>query len=203
MADGVWADENVTRTEWLERGLAVGAGLVSGGIVVGGFASPAASSPSYNQDLKVLNFALAFEELQADLYARALHDTSLQGEWLHLAQTVAEHERAHVAFLRRQLGPAAKPSPRFELAPETLSPGGFQHLAAFLEDLGVAMYIGQVGNLTAGSLAAVGKIMSVESRHAAWARDLAGEEPAPVASDVPADATQVLARLRGEGVGIV
>jgi hypothetical protein len=45
--------------------------------------------------------------------------------------------------------------------------------------------------------------MSVESRHAAWARDLAGQEPAPVASDVPADATQVLARLRSEGVGIV
>lgn len=198
----MWADEGVTRTQWLERGLAVGAGLASGGILLGGLAQLAASAPSPSQDLTVLRFALALEELQADFYARALRDLNLDPAWLQFAQTVSPHERAHLAFVRRLLGGAADPSPRLELTRAPVDAGEFQRLAVTLEDIGVSFYNGQAGNLTAGSLAAVSEIMSVESRHAAWARALAGEQPAPVASDVPADAAQVSDRLAQAGVGV-
>jgi Ferritin-like domain len=96
-----------------------------------------------------------------------------------------------------------KPTPRFELRRVPVSLDEFQRLAVTLEDVGVALYDGQAGNLTAGSLAAAAAILSVEARHAAWVRDLAGEEPAPVASDVPADATEVQARLTRAGVAVV
>jgi len=196
------ADEGVTRTQWLERGLAVGAGLASGGLVLGGLAQLAASAPSHGEDLTVLRFALALEELQADLYARALRDLRLQSDWLEYAQTVSAHERAHAAFLRRHLGGAADPSPRLVLTRGPSSAGEFQRLAVTLEDIGVAFYDGQVGNLTSGPLVAVSQVMSVESRHAAWARALAGQPPAPVASDVPADAAQVRDRLAQAGVSV-
>lgn len=203
MVEGAFDAQGVfTRATWLESGLAVGAGLASGGILVGGFASLALSSPSHRADVEVLNFALAFEELQADFYARALRGLSLRGDWLQFAQVVGAHERAHVAFVRRALGSAAKPSPRFELTRAPVDIGEFQRLSIALEDAGVALYNGQAGNLTAGALAAAAEIVSVEARHAAWARDLAGEIPAPVATDVPADAAEVRARLARVGVRV-
>jgi rubrerythrin len=153
-------------------------------------------------DVEVLNFALAFEELQADFYSRALRGLSLRGDWLKFAQVVGAHERAHVAFLRRALGSAAKPSPKFELTRSPADVREFQRLAIALEDAGVALYNGQAGNLTAGALAAAGQIVSVEARHAAWARDLAGEVPAPVATDVPADAAEAQAQLARVGVRV-
>jgi hypothetical protein len=202
MVDGARVERAVTRAQWLECGLAVGVGLASGGILVGGFASPAMSSPSQREDASVLNFALAFEELQADFYARALRGLALRGDWLRFAQVVGAHERAHVAFLRRALGAAARPAPRLELTHAPVDLGEFQRLAIALEDAGVALYNGQAGNLTAGTLAAAAEIVSVEARHAAWARDLAGEVPAPDASDVPADAAEVRARLTRVGVRV-
>jgi Ferritin-like domain len=200
--EGACESPGVTRAEWLEPRLAVGAGLVSGGILIGGFASLAMSSPSRREDLDVLNLALAFEELQADFYARALRGLSLRGDWLQFAQVVGTHERAHVAFVRRALGSAAKPAPRFELTRGPADVGEFQRLAIALEDAGVALYNGQAGNLTKATLAAAAEIVSVEARHAAWARDLAGELPAPDASDVPADAAEVQARLARMGVRV-
>lgn len=194
--------KDVTRAEWLERGLAVGAGLASGGILAGGFASLAASSSSAQMDVQVLNFALAFEELQADFYARSMHALVLRGPWLEFAQVVGAHERAHVAFLRRALGAAAKPTPQLELTRVPASIGEFQQTAIALEDVGVALYNGQAANLTPNSLAAAAEIVSVEARHAAWARELAGELPAPVATDVPADESEVTARLTQVGVRV-
>ena len=195
-------DWTVTRAEYLKRWGAVGAGLAAAGILVGGFASSASSSAGKAQDAAVLSFALAFEELQADFYARALRGLSLRGDWLQFAKVVGAHERAHVAFLRRALGGAAKPAPKLTLSRPPADLGGFQRMAVMLEDVGVALYNGQAGNLTAGALAAAAEIVSVEARHAAWARDLMGELPAPAATDVPADVTQVKARLTRAGVQV-
>ena len=190
-----------TRGACLRRGLMVCGGLASGGIVSAAFAALATSSPS-QRDVDVLNFALAFEELQADFYARASRALSLHGDWLQFAQVVGAHERSHVAFLRRALGSAARPAPRLDLTQTPANLGEFQRLAIGLEDAGVALYNGQAGNVTPKTLAAAAEIVSVEARHAAWARDLAGEVPAPVATDVPADAAQVKARLKQLGVHV-
>ena len=107
-----------------------------------------------------------------------------------------------MAFLRRALGSAAKPAPRFELKRDPANLEEFQRLAIGLEDAGVALYNGQAANVTPKTLAAAAEIVSVEARHAAWARDLAGEVPAPVATDVPADAAQVKAQLTKLGVHV-
>ena len=115
---------------------------------------------------------------------------------------IGGHERAHVAFLRRTLGASAKPAPRFQLTRTPANLADFQRVAIGLEDTGVALYNGQAGNLTPASLAAAAEIVSVEARHAAWARDLAGEIPAPVAVDPPSDEAQVKARLSQLGVKI-
>ena len=66
-----------------------------------------------------------------------------------------------------------------------------------LEDTGLAAYNGQAANLSAPALADVGRIISVEARHAAWVRALAGKQPAPVAIDVPISAAQAQTALKG------
>ena len=53
-----------------------------------------------------------------------------------------------------------------------------------LEEAGLGVYNGQAVNLTPQTLAAAARIVSVEARHAAWARALAGKDPAPVAVDM-------------------
>jgi hypothetical protein len=192
----------MTRARLITTGASAAAGLVSGGIVAGGFASPASSIPADRRDVEVLNFALAFEELQATYYEGALRRLKLRGAWMEFAQVVGGHERAHVAFLRQTLGSAARPAPRLQLTREPADLEEFQRTAIVLEDAGVALYNGQAGNLSPRTLAAAAEIVSVEARHAAWARDLAGEVPAPDASDVPADIKQVRARLAKVGVRV-
>ncbi len=190
-----------TREQWIERGLAGAAGLASGAILAGGFASLASSAASGRQDVAVLSFALAFEQLQAEFYAHAVRTLSLHGDWLQFAQVVGAHEQAHVAFLRRALGNAANP-PRMRLLRPPSDPGAFQRLAVTLEDLGVALYNGQAGNVSKAVLAQAAEIVSVEARHASWARDLAGLTPAPAATDTPASVTEVEARLKSAGVSL-
>jgi hypothetical protein len=45
-----------------------------------------------------------------------------------------------------------------------------------------------------------GRIVAVEARHAAWIRDLAGEDPAPRAADPGRTADDVLSELRRKGL---
>lgn len=190
-----------TREQWIQRGVLGAAGLASGAILAGGFASLASSASPSGQDVAVLNFALAFEQLQAAFYADATRTLSLQGDWLQFAQVVGAHERAHVAFLRRALGKAANPiSLKLSHPPTDL--GAFQGLAVTLEDLGVALYNGQAANVSKGVLAQAAEIVSVEARHASWARDLVGLTPAPTPTDAPASVTEVQARLKSAGVTV-
>jgi hypothetical protein len=195
-------ERGVTRARWLERGLVLCGAVASGGILGGGFAAFASSSPSHSQDTEILNFALAFEELQAELYRRVAAGITLSGDWPEFVQVVGAHEQAHVQFLRTTLGVAANPAPRMSWTRPPADAAEFQRTAVALEDLGVALYNGQATNLTPSALAAAAEIVSVEARHAAWARDLAGQIPAPVASDVPVDANQAQAGLMELGVRV-
>lgn len=99
---------------------------------------------------------------------------------------VGGHERAHVEALRQVLGANAAPSPFFNFGGATESPDAFRRTAVAFEDLAVAAYKGQLPRLHSNHyVASVLAIHSVEARHAAWIRRLAGELPAATAFDQP------------------
>jgi hypothetical protein len=189
-----------TRAEFLRAAALAGAGTLAATAVLEAWPEHAVSAPSPALDRRILRFMLQLERLQADFYAAALRHDGLGGALRAYAQTVAAHERAHVAFLERALGPEApaRPRPRSDRAPE--DPGRFVAAAIALEDAAVAAYNGQAANLTRAALAGALEIVSVEGRHAAWIRDLGGRRPAPRAQDPGRDAARVTAALRAAGV---
>ena len=175
-----------------------------GALAVGGASAhavmAAASTPSVQQDKKILNFALSLERLQAGFYRTAIDHGALKGELREFAEVVGENERAHVASLTQALGPDAKPAPAFDFAAAKAAPRTFATTASMLEDAGVYAYNGQAANLTRATLAAAAEIVSVEGRHAAWIRDILGLEPAPHAVDVGADAVAIIGQLKANGL---
>ena len=187
-----------SRREALRRGSIAAAALAAGaGVGLGRRpASAAAAVPSQAQDRAIFNFALLLEYLQAAFYSEATKGKTLTGELRRFAEVVSEHEDAHVAFLRKALGPHARPRPRFDFGDATRDERRFLKAAVLLENTGVLAYNGQAANLTRPALAAAAEIVSVEGRHPAWISDLAGVRPAPRAADVGVSSTDVVRTLR-------
>jgi rubrerythrin len=191
----------VSRRDMVRRG-SIGVAALAAGAGLGALRRPdaaAAAPPSPAQDRAIFNFALLLEYLQAAFYTAAVMDASLTGEVRQFAEIVSEHERAHVAYLRKALGRHARPRPQFEFGEATRSEGAFVKAAVLLENTGVVAYNGQAANLTKPALAAAAEIVSVEGRHAAWISDLAGEPPAPRAADVGASSAEVVRKLQSLG----
>ncbi len=157
------------------------------GAAVGGaqLASSADSRGSASTDREILTYGLLIERLQAAFYAAALAGGQLTGEARQFAQVVGAEEQAHVNYLSAALGASAGASPQFSFADAATDPAKFIATAISLEETGLGVYNGQAVSLTPKTLAAAARIVSVEARHAAWARALAGKDPAPVAVDVP------------------
>lgn len=139
-------------------------------------------------DTGVLNFAYALEQLEAAFYAKvlagsyfaALAPTSAEYQFL---SDLARHEQVHVNFLRTVLSTNAiklltiNLDDQISFSDRTTPAGsgklGVLNAARLFEDLGVAAYNGAAGFLiTADYLILLGKIVSVEARHAALIRDL-------------------------------
>jgi hypothetical protein len=189
----------ITRRTALEI-TAVALGSVAvGGVVLGEHADPAVSAPSAKQDGEILNFALLLEYVQAAFYTEGLSRAGLTGELKEFASTVAAQEQEHIAFLKQALGSAARKPPKTDFGEDTADAEKFSLAAFKLEDLGVAAYNAQAPNLTKGSLKAAARIVSVESRHAAWIRDLRGMNPAPDASEPSISAQRVIDTFKGSG----
>jgi rubrerythrin len=188
-----------SRRLFVGRGALAAASIIGGISLLGPRAPSADATPSAAQDQKIFNFALLLEYLQAGFYGEAVERGGLTGEVREFAETVADHERQHVAYLRRALGSSARKRPTFSFGAATRQNGSFLKAAVLLENTGVSAYNGQAANLTKNALAAAAEIVSVEGRHAAWVSDLAGEDPAPRAADVGAEASAVVATLRGTG----
>ena len=162
------------------------------GAAVGGaqLAASADSGGSAATDREILTYGLLIERLQAAFYAAALAGGQLTGEARQFAQVVGAQEQAHVKYLTAALGPSAGASPRFSFGDSATDPAKFIATAISLEETGLGVYNGQAVNLTPKTLAAAARVVSVEARHAAWARALAGKDPAPVAVDVPISVAQ-------------
>jgi hypothetical protein len=167
-----------SRAEVMTKAIGVGGGVLGGGALIAGLPRLASSAPSPAQDARVLNFILLIEEMETALYAEALDRGRLRGELRRFAQIVGAHERAHVQFIRKALGAKARRRPALDFGSATSDPDEFTAAAITLEDTGVSAYNGQAANLTTGTLQAAAKVVSVEARHAAWIRDIAGRPPA-------------------------
>jgi len=175
-----------SRSDFLRKAVLGGSALLVAS------AAPAAAAHSSRNDIAILNYALSLEYLQAAFYTEALDLGSLRGALEEQARIVGAHERGHVVALRKTLGRAAIRRPRFNFRGSTESPEAFRKTAVAFEDLAVAAYKGQAPNIQSKAyLAAAISIHSVEARHAAWIRRLAGALPAATPFDEPLSDTKV------------
>ena len=187
-----------TRAGFLARAGLLGGGAIGGAALLGLVADPAAAQG--RNDVAILNFALTLEYLEAAFYAEANRRGELDGELAVFARVVGRHEAIHVRALRRALGGSAVSRPRFDFRNTTRNPALFRQTAIALEETGTAAYKGQAPLIRSDAvLAAALSIHSVEARHTAWIRDIAGLNPAPVALDPPLTRAQTLARVAQTG----
>lgn len=171
-----------TRSQFLRRGArSTGLGIFALGLLTGTARASVAKS-----DVAILNFALTLEYLQASFYTEAERVGALKGPLAEQARVVGAHERAHVAAFRAVLGRAAVKSPHFNFHGVTENATSFRATAVAFEDLAVGAYKEQLPSIRSDQyLAAAVSIHSVEARHAAWIRRLAGVVPASRAFDEP------------------
>jgi hypothetical protein len=186
--DGALADL-LGRLGICTRGRLLSTALAGGALAAALLARPAEAATS---DTDVMNFALLLEYLQADFYTEVEQMAPLRGEAKTLARVVGAHERAHVRAFHAALGSAAIAKPGFNFQGATETQVAFVKTAVAFEDLAVAAYKGQAPRLRSPALlAAAVSIHSVEARHAAWIRRVAGVAPAARAFDAAQTRAQI------------
>jgi hypothetical protein len=124
-------------------------------------------------DVKIGNYALTLEYLEAAFYAAATRANYNDSDINAFARNVAAHEAAHVAALKRVLGKAAVKPPEVNtdtVAKLLADQNTFIKTAAAIEPVGTAAYAGAgpyLNNLAIVKAALA--IHSVEANHAAYA----------------------------------
>jgi hypothetical protein len=203
----------VDRADFLRKGVLGGAGFVAGGVLFNGLVSPAQAAistknRSLKNDVKIGNYALTLEYLEAEFYKQAIANDAFSSElYRTFALATGKHEAQHVTALRKILGKAAVEKPTFDFGKAVTDPATFAATAQVLEDTGVAAYAGQGPNLKTRSIVqAALSIHSVEARHAAWIRFLntggtgdPAKLPAPRAFDTASGEKTVLAAVTKTG----
>ena len=199
-------DAGLDRADFFKKAAVAGSGFVAGGVLFNGLLSPAEAristrKRSKTNDAKILNYALTLEYLEAEFYRQAVANNAFSSEqYKQFAETVAEHEKEHVAFLKSALKSAAVSKPSFDFGDTVTDPGKFAATAQVLEDTGVAAYAGQGPNiLQEPVVVAALSVHSVEARHAAWIRQLNAATPAPRAFDNAKTEGQVLKAVKATG----
>jgi rubrerythrin len=174
-----------TRAGFFKKAALGGGALIGGGVLLGGFPAIAgAQAKSAKNDVKILNYALTLEYLEAEFYSQAIKNGALTGDVLSAAKVVSEHEDAHVAFLKKALGKAAVKKPTFDFKDTVTDSTKFLTTAVALEDTGVSAYAGQAAKIFSPKvLAAAATILPVEARHASRFHALQGSNFAPRAFD--------------------
>ena len=204
----------VDRRDFLRKGAVAGGGIVAGSAFFG-ILSPAEARISTRKlskrnDIKILNFALTLEFLEAEFYEQAVTNNVAGNDAIvsKFARVVAEHEADHVKFLRGALGSKATKKPDFDFGETVTNIDQFKATAQVLEDTGVRAYLGQVANILQGPvLSAAGTIATVEARHASWIRFINGggnsdtnsQLPAPRTFDKPASEKTILSAVGKTG----
>jgi Ferritin-like domain len=194
MTDLILAD--VDRDEALGEALAGLCGSTRAGLLrtaalgsaalIGALMAPPAADAAVT-DVQILNFCLRFERLQATFYTQAEQIgtvAAMSAPRKLWARTLGAHERAHVRIIKKVLGPKAGPSPTFDFGTANETVANFTKTAVAMEDLTVALLTGVTPRMHDRHLvAALFGLLTVEARHASWARHLVGSTPAPAAFD--------------------
>ena len=180
-----------SRADFLRRA------IVGGTALLGALAAPPMldAKRSKANDIRIFQYGLNFEYLQATFYTETERAGTIaemarpKAVW---AKTLGAHERAHVKIIRQVLGDAATRKPRFDFRGNTESEGAFTRTAVAMEDLTTALLTGITPALHSRALvAAAFSLLTVEARHAAWARHLAGVIPVAGPFDEPKPVSEV------------
>jgi hypothetical protein len=192
------ADAGDTRMDFFKKAAVGGGSLLAGGVLMGGLPSiAAASTRSKKNDVKILQFALTLEYLEAAFYNEAVAGGALSGDVLAAAKIVQKHENTHVKTLKSLV---SVKKPKFDFKGTTSDQTKFLATAQVLEDTGVKAYSGQAPNiLQKAVLQAATSILTVEARHASRFRTLNGANFAPKAFDSAASKASILKAVKGTG----
>ncbi len=170
----------------------------SSSTVASSAAATTTSSAGSSGDLAIVNYALTLEYLEAEFYAKVIKSGLFGGPTLTILKTFGNEEHEHVVALKKVAGslgtPAARPTGKFPLT----SAASVAKLAATVENLGAAAYLGQAGNIKSKEiLAAALAIHTVEARHAATLNTVLKLSPTPDgAFGKPMTMDQVLAAVK-------
>jgi hypothetical protein len=166
------------------RAAFLGKAVVGGAALIGALATPGRADAAAASDVAILNYALTLEYLQASFYTEAERLGAIRGRLARIPRQLGSVERAHVTAIKAALGRAAVKRPAFDFKGVTENQAKFLKTAVAFEDLGAAAYKAQAARIKSPALlAAAISIHSVEARHAAWMRFLAGATPAASAFD--------------------
>jgi rubrerythrin len=187
IAEALDALHGTTRADFLRRA------ALGGAVLLAASAAPARADGVDVRDTAILNYALSLEYVQDAFYSEVERIGALTGDLAEQAKIVGAHERAHVKAFRQVLGSKAIKRPRFDFRGATEDAGKFRRTAVAFEDLAVAAYKAQAPMIESREyLVPALAIHSVEARHAAWIRRLAGITPAATAFDEPRSKTSTL-----------
>ena len=179
LQEAIAALHGETRATFLRRAVVGGAALLAAS------ATPAEAAID-RRDVAILNYALTLEYIQKVFYGEVERIGALTGGLAEQARVVGAHERAHVKAFHAVLGDRAVKQPRFDFRGATETADRFRRTAVAFEDLAVAAYKGQAPLIQRRAyLVPALAIHTVEARHAAWIRRLAGITPAADAFDEP------------------
>jgi hypothetical protein len=167
-------------------------------------ATTSSSSGSAAGDLKIVNYALTLEYVEADFYAGVVSSGLFKGAQLDTIKMFGDQESQHVDALTatvKKLGgtPAPKPKTKFPLK----DAASVLKLAATVENLGAAAYLGQAGSIQNKEvLAAALSIHTIEARHASVLNTLLGKDVTPDGAFAkPASMADVLPKVKPFIVG--
>ncbi|HEX2235796.1 MAG TPA: ferritin-like domain-containing protein [Actinomycetota bacterium] len=179
----------MTRADFLRKA------AIGGGALLAAVAAPGPTALSKQDDTSILNFDLTFEYMQAGFYTEAemVGTVDAMGpDRARAAKVFGAHERAHVKILQGALGDAAVKKPFFDYQGVTESIEEFTRTMVAMEDLTTALLAGQTARIRSrGLVAAVFSLLTVEARHAAWVRHVAGVPVVGPAFDRPRSLRQV------------
>jgi demethoxyubiquinone hydroxylase (CLK1/Coq7/Cat5 family) len=178
---------DLSRGQFLTRGLEAGVALVAGGALLGTAATaiagtePETTSGPPEEDLAVVRLAASAELLAVAFYTRAIASKTVAREdRAHLTAALG-NERAHYEALARMLGEGAPVADDFTFAfpaDAFKSASSIARLGVKLETAFLGAYAGAVGALQTPELrVTAAEIAASEATHLSTLNAIAGDQP--------------------------